>query len=101
MGDHRELRCALPVVVCKSPHSCTIGFTQSLLDLNPVPVSHNYLCGCECDRALLQIFPIPMRLLVNCGMICPVHACCGRCGMLISAVVVDVISFPLATLTVM
>ena len=42
---------------------------------------------------LLQIFPIPARLLVNCGMICPVHAHCGRWGILISAVVADVISF--------
>ena len=52
-------------------------------------------------HSFLQIFPIPMRLLVNCGMICPVHDRCGRRGVLISAVAVDVISFPSATLTVM
>ena len=34
-------------------------------------------------------------------MICPVHACCGMWGMLISAVAADVISFLLATLTVL
>ena len=34
-------------------------------------------------------------------MICPVHACCGRWGMLISVVAVDVISFPSATLIVL
>ena len=34
-------------------------------------------------------------------MICPVHARCGRWGMLISAIAGDVISFPLATLTVL
>ena len=49
---------------------------------------------------LLQIFPIPMRLLVNCGMICPVHACCSSWEVFNSAVAIDVISFLLATLTV-
>ena len=49
----------------------------------------------------LQIFPIPMRLLVNSVMICPLDACCGRWGMLISAVAADVISFLSAKLTVM
>ena len=50
---------------------------------------------------LLQVFPIPIRLLVNCSMICPVHAHCGRWGLLISAVAADVISCPSATLTVL
>ena len=35
----------------KSPHLCTIGFPQSLPDLNPVSVLHNYLCGCKRDHA--------------------------------------------------
>ena len=34
-------------------------------------------------------------------MICPLHACCGRWGMLISAIAVDVISFWSAKLTVL
>jgi len=49
---------------------------------------------------LSQIFLIPMRLLVNCGKIFPVHTCCDRWGMLISAGADDVITFPLAMLTV-
>ena len=34
-------------------------------------------------------------------MICPVHVRCGRLGILISAIAIDVISFPSAMMTVL
>ena len=48
-----------------------------------------------------QIDPMPMRLLVKFGMICPIRACNGRWGVLITAVADKVIDCSLAILTVM
>ena len=48
-----------------------------------------------------QIFPMPIRLLVKFGIICPIRVYSRRWEVLITAVAEKILDWPLAMLTVM
>ena len=85
----------------KSPHLYTIGFVKSLSDYVTgfVPYTFTSVAVNVILHWASQILPMPMRLLVKFGMMCPVCASSGRWGMLVIAVADNVISCPVAVLT--